>query len=339
MATSKSTSLTTSRTTLPARVAADRVMVKLREAHRALQFVTTIHEAKVVMDAMAAQELFAHRQQLGKELEDFAYAIKIQALAKLGALLAVMPKNVGAVSGKTGSKGEPVLDTTPTLADLGLDKKTSAVAQQLAALPAPVRDAIAARELSVAQARRAEKAQALATRVPLPIDRYRVLYADPPWSYNDKADAGSVQAGGAEKHYPSLSIAELCAMPVSALCEPDAVLFLWVTSPLIFESAALIKAWGFSYRASFVWDKVKHNMGHYNSVRHEFLLVCVRGSCQPDVVELFDSVQSIEKTTHSTKPDAFRTIIDTLYPRGKRLELFARGGDIKGWDRWGNEAI
>ena len=305
-------------------------MVKLREAHRALQFVTTIHEAKVVMDAMAAQELFAHRQQLGKELEDFAYAIKIQALAKLGALLAVMPKNVGAVSGKTGSKGKPVLDTTPTLADIGLDKKTSAVAQQLAALPAPVRDAIAARELSVAQARRAEKAQALATRVPLPIDRYRVLYADPPWSYNDKADAGSVQAGSAEKHYPSLSIAELCAMPVSALCEPDAVLFLWVTSPLIFESAALIKAWGFSYRASFVWDKVKHNMGHYNSVRHEFLLVCVRGSCQPDVVELFDSVQSIEKTTHSTKPDAFRTIIDTIYPRGKRLELFARGGDIKG---------
>ena len=145
-------------------------MVKLREAHRALQFVTTIHEAKVVMDAMAAQELFAHRQQLGKELEDFAYAIKIQALAKLGALLAVMPKNVGAVSGKTGSKGEPVLDTTPTLADIGLDKKTSAVAQQLAALPAPVRDAIAARELSVAQARRAEKAQALATRVPLPIE-------------------------------------------------------------------------------------------------------------------------------------------------------------------------
>jgi hypothetical protein len=291
MATSKFTSLTTSRTTLPARVAADRVMVKLREAHRALQFVTTIHEAKVVMDAMAAQELFAHRQQLGKELEDFAYAIKIQALAKLGALLAVMPKaknRPGPGRGKAGTPAAPAFAGAPeTLADLGLDKKTSAVAQQLAALPAPVRDAIAARELSVAQARRAEKAQALATRVPLPIDRYRVLYADPPWSYNDKADAGSVQAGGAEKHYPSLSIAELCAMPVSALCEPDAVLFLWVTSPLIFESAALIKAWGFSYRASFVWDKVKHNMGHYNSVRHEFLLVCVRGSCQPDVVELF----------------------------------------------------
>ena len=175
MATSKFTSLTTSRTTLPSRVAADRVMVKLREAHRALQFVTTIHEAKVVMDAMAAQELFAHRQQLGKELEDFAYAIKIQALAKLGALLAVMPKSSGVIGrdkkGLTrGSIGIPRVDEPATLADLGLDKKTSAVAQQLAALPAPVRDAIAARELSVAQARRAEKAQALATRVPLPIE-------------------------------------------------------------------------------------------------------------------------------------------------------------------------
>ena len=149
-------------------------MVKLREAHRALQFVTTIHEAKVVMDAMAAQELFAHRQQLGKELEDFAYAIKIQALAKLGALLAVMPKaknRPGPGRGKAGTPAAPAFAGAPeTLADLGLDKKTSAVAQQLAALPAPVRDAIAARELSVAQARRAEKAQALATRVPLPIE-------------------------------------------------------------------------------------------------------------------------------------------------------------------------
>ena len=77
-------------------------------------------------------------------------------------------------------------------------------------------------------------------------------------------------------------------------------------------------------------------MGHYNSVRHEFLLICTRGSCTPDVVELFDSVQSIERTTHSTKPDAFRRIIDTLYPHGKRLELFARCA-VEGWDGFGNQ--
>ena len=78
-------------------------------------------------------------------------------------------------------------------------------------------------------------------------------------------------------------------------------------------------------------------MGHYNSVRHEFLLICVRGSCQPDVVKLFDSVVSEERTTHSKKPETFRTMIDTLYPHGKRLELFARGA-APGWETYGFEA-
>jgi len=133
-----------------------------------------------------------------------------------------------------------------------------------------------------------------------------------------------------------MTIAQLCDLPIPDLCEDNAVLFLWVTSPLLESCFPVIRAWGFTYKASFVWDKVKHNMGHYNSVRHEFLLVCTRGSCTPDVVELFDSVQSIERTTHSTKPEEFRTIIDTLYPHGKRLELFARG-TVEGWDAFGNE--
>jgi N6-adenosine-specific RNA methylase IME4 len=190
---------------------------------------------------------------------------------------------------------------------------------------------------SVAGAVRAVKrAQVLAACPALPTSKYRVLYADPPWAYNDKCDSGAVQSGGAEKHYPSMTIKELCAMPVRDLCDPNAVLFLWVTSPLLFECAPIIDAWGFEYKASFIWDKVKHNMGHYNSVRHELLLICTRGSCTPDTTKLFDSVQSIERTTHSTKPEEFREIIEELYPHGKRLELFARA-KVKGWDAYGNE--
>jgi N6-adenosine-specific RNA methylase IME4 len=86
-----------------------------------------------------------------------------------------------------------------------------------------------------------------------------------------------------------------------------------------------------------VWDKVKHNFGHYNSVRQELLLICTRGSCTPDVKELVDSVQTIERSTkHSEKPEEFRRIIDTLYPKGPRVELFARAKH-EGWDSWGNE--
>jgi N6-adenosine-specific RNA methylase IME4 len=232
---------------------------------------------------------------------------------------------VGTVSGKT------------TLADLGVSKKVASVAQQLADMPTTTREQIARRETTLAKARRELKAVEIRKAVSLPDAKYRVGLADPPWSYHDKADAGSVQAGGAALHYPTMTIAELCALPVSTIFTDDAVLFLWVTSPLLFESLPVVHAWGFTYKASFVWDKVRHNMGHYNSVRHEYLLVCTRGRCTPDHVELFDSVQSIERTTHSTKPAAFRRIIDTLYPNGRRIELFARER-VDGWDAYGFEA-
>lgn len=126
---------------------------------------------------------------------------------------------------------------------------------------------------------------------------------------------------------------------VRAIIEDDAVLFMWVTSPLLEECFPVIRAWGFQYKTSFVWDKVKHNFGHYNSVRHELLLVCTRGSCTPDNLTLFDSVQTIEKSgVHSEKPAEFRAIIDALYTSGKRLELFARQ-PADGWEVWGNEPV
>lgn len=186
----------------------------------------------------------------------------------------------------------------------------------------------------VAACRQIARSEAVKVRPVMPDSKYRVLYADPPWQYGDTRN-GLEGTTGAEAHYPTMSIAELCALPVKDRCEPDAVLFLWVTSPFLAECFAVIKAWGFTYKASFVWDKLKHNLGHYNSVRHEFLLVCTRGSCVPDNPKLYDSVQSVERTRHSEKPAAFRTIIETLYRHGKRLDLFPRS-QVEGWDSYGN---
>jgi len=167
----------------------------------------------------------------------------------------------------------------------------------------------------------------------LPDAKYRVVYADPPWKYdNTQPDYQTEQ----RDHYRVMPIESICNTAVKDLCEDDAVLFIWVTSPMLEDSFRVINAWGFKYKASFVWDKVRHNMGHYNSVRHEMLLVCVRGSCQPDVRKLFDSVVTEESTDHSAKPEIFYEIIETLYPHGKRLELFARK-ERDGWDSHGNE--
>lgn len=163
--------------------------------------------------------------------------------------------------------------------------------------------------------------------------KFRIIYADPAWKYNDKL---TEDYGGTDYHYATLSIGELCALPIQSIAEKDAVLLLWVTSPLLEECFKVISAWGFKYKTSFVWDKVKHNMGHYNSLRHEFLLICTRGSCVPDNNKLYDSVVSEERKGHSQKPDLFYDIIEDLYQHGDKIELFARK-KRKGWAYWGNE--
>lgn len=170
---------------------------------------------------------------------------------------------------------------------------------------------------------------------PLPSRSYRVIYADAPWQYNDKLVG---RCDPAEHPYKTLSVEELCCLRISELAAPDAVLFLWVPSHLLKESFSVIEAWRFEYRASFVWDRVNRHAGRYNRVRHEFLLVCTRGNCLPDDPKLIDSVQVIERSDkHSGKPEEFRRIIDTLYPGGKRIELFRRGDAAEGWEAWGNE--
>lgn len=268
----------------------------------------------------------------------------------LGNQLAAMPKNSGArgrilehLSG--GDESSPPDDVPPTLAEMSVTKKQSSRWQLHARLPDELFESalIDAREneweLSTYDI---EKRTVLYLRAmkfkednpDFPTGKYRVIYADPPWDYGNTMPL--VSFGEQADHYPPMSMEDICAMDVAGIADDDAVLFLWVTSPILEESFEVVKAWGFQYKASFVWDKQKHVMGHYNSVRHELLLVCVRGSCQPDVQKLFDSVISEERTEHSRKPEVFRQIIDTIYPYGKRIELFARR-PIEGWEAYGNE--
>ena len=209
--------------------------------------------------------------------------------------------------------------------DLRVSKDTKTVSNDTSKTGSA--DTIAHREAIAAQA-------SLFGATEAPSDKYRIIYADPPWSYgNTQPDYHTEQ----RDHYPVMELAAICAVPVRDWAENDAVLFLWVTAPILAESFQVIAAWGFEYKTCFVWDKIKHNMGHYNSVRHELLLICTRGSCQPDSQQLFDSVQSIERGKHSAKPVEFYDIIETIYTHGRRLEIFARQ-EREGWSSYGHIA-
>lgn len=167
---------------------------------------------------------------------------------------------------------------------------------------------------------------------------FQVIYADPPWQYTSgDQHSNETQETVIGNHYPSMPLADICDLPVADIADRDSVLFMWTTSPLLEDSFKVINAWGFKYKASMVWDKVKHNVGHYVSVRHELLLICTKGS-PPKVPRLVDSVYEEPRTKHSRKPAYFSSLIMDLYPEANRVELFRRGEAPDGWSIWGNEA-
>lgn len=258
----------------------------------------------------------------------------VEAEAEAERRVKISQSRRGETTQKVGESQKHDTETAERVAQLvGTNRQYVSDAKRLHSEAPALFEKVKSGELSITQAKREHIKSRAPEPPPLPTGKYRVIYADPPWQYgNTQPDYHAVQ----DDHYALMTIDELCAMPVKDMAEDNAVLFMWVTSPILPESLAVISSWGFKYKASFVWDKVKHNMGHYNSVRHEFLFVCVRGSCQPDVQKLFDSVVSIERTEHSVKPEFFREIIDTIYPNGKRIELFARR-PADGWECYGNE--
>ena len=172
--------------------------------------------------------------------------------------------------------------------------------------------------------------------------KFTVIYTDPPWeslaAASHKDEYGHIES----LHYPTLTVEQIADLkvdgrPVVDLAMDDAVLFIWVVSSYLDRFWPVLEAWGFEYKTSYIWDKVKHSYGNYNSIRHELLLLCTRGSAQPPSGVLHDSVVTQERGEHSAKPEAFRQIIDELYPQGRRIELFARGELPANWKGWGNE--
>lgn len=168
------------------------------------------------------------------------------------------------------------------------------------------------------------------------LDRlYPVVYADPPWRYeHSMTDNRKI-----ENQYPTMSLQEICDLPVTDIATPDAVLFLWTTSPKLAESMDVINAWGFVYRTCIVWDKERIGMGYYARQQHELLLVASRGSIPvPEPANRPSSVVRIKRDDeHSAKPHEFYGLIERMYPEYERIELFARNSR-DGWAAWGNQA-
>jgi len=172
------------------------------------------------------------------------------------------------------------------------------------------------------------------------MSKYNIIYADPPWSYKDKALAGN---RGACCKYSTQSAEWLNSLNVASIAEDDCLLFLWVTMPKLNECFELIEKWGFTYKTcAFTWvkrNKVARSwfwgMGRWTRANAELCLLATKGKPK----RLSAAVHSVVDTSiegHSKKPDIVRDKIVQLCGDMPRIELFARK-KVDGWDTWGNE--
>lgn len=170
---------------------------------------------------------------------------------------------------------------------------------------------------------------------------FRCILADPPWEYPEGFNSQPHDHDGPITHdkplpYPSMTVDEICALPVAELASKNCRLWLWATSRYLPAAFRVMEAWGFRYRQTLVWHKPDGNMGGGvapNSA--EFLLVGVRGN-RKIKRKLKHSVHSLAHgRQHSRKPREWLFLIEQV-DEGPRLELFARQ-KRPGWHVWGNE--
>lgn len=174
--------------------------------------------------------------------------------------------------------------------------------------------------------------------IPFPDKKYQIIYADPPWVYQDKSKS---HGGGAESHYICTPTSEMCDWNIPA--DKDSVCLMWCTYPQLEDGLTLMRSWGFKYKTvAFTWVKVNKNgsvymgMGRHTRANAEICLLGVKGNGVKRVNAGIYNTQIHGREKHSKKPDAFRKDIEKLYGDVPRIELFARNR-TDGWDVWGNE--
>lgn len=169
---------------------------------------------------------------------------------------------------------------------------------------------------------------------------YDIIYMDPPWWYQGQSMTGPKKQATShlDMHYPQMKDNELMDMPIYDMLNDNALVYMWVGSPILHRAMKIAEHWGLSYATiAFVWDKQITNPGFYTMSQHEICLVFKKGKIpQPRGIRNAKQLISEKRREHSRKPDEVRTRIEAMHPTQSKLELFARTTS-KGWDVWGNE--
>ena len=325
------------------------MLVKLDHARALLNECRTVEDAKGVGDIAAAAQTYARQAKLGQEAENYAFEIRMRAERRMGEILLVTPRNVGAAAKLNAiPRGNSV--QPPTLAELHIPPKRSMQAQQLATLPAAEFEKVAARETSLVEVKREMKERAreqhrqenrVVVEQTKPVDlwasgaKFSTIVIDPPWDWGDEGDID--QMGRARPTYQTMPLPELAALPISSVADADSHMYLWITNRSLPKGFALLDGWGFRYITCITWVKPSFGMGNYYRGQTEQVLFGVRGSLmlkRRDAGTVLHAPRG--SGGHSSKPDEFYAMVESCSP-GPYLDMFSRR-DRPGWRSWGAEA-
>lgn len=175
-------------------------------------------------------------------------------------------------------------------------------------------------------------------------DKFACVMADPPWRFTNRTGKVAPEHKRLAR-YPTMTLDDICALPVAEHLEDRAHCYMWVPNALLPEGLQVLSAWGFEYKSNIVWHKIRKDggsdgrgVGFYFRNVTEILLFGVRGKnvrTLPPGRRQVNMMQT-RKREHSRKPDEQYDLIESC-SWGPYLELFGRGVR-EGWTVWGNQA-
>lgn len=323
-------------------------LIHFEKAKRELELATSIDEVKELRDKAEALRLYMKQADQSLVMQNQCAEIKVRAERRAGEILKVSGRKQG--ERDNIQRFHNATFEVPKLEDIGITKSQSSRWQDIAKIPEPVFEqhiarATASGELTSAGLLKLSKKfkspgdKAQEKYETCDIDdlneliisgrKFRCIYADPPWRYDNQATRAST-----DNHYATMSVQDIKALPVGDLCDIQAHLHLWTTNAFLFKCREILDAWGFEYKSVFLWVKPQMGIGNYWRVSHEFLVLGVKGGLEFQDRSQMSWLQA-PRTRHSSKPEEVRAIIEKVSP-GPYLELFGRKMR-EGWVTWGNE--
>lgn len=174
--------------------------------------------------------------------------------------------------------------------------------------------------------------------------KFSTILADPPWRFTNRTGKVAPEHKRLAR-YPTMTLEDICELPVADHLEDRAHCYLWVPNALLPDGLQVLSAWGFTYKSNIIWHKIRKDggsdgrgVGFYFRNVTEILLFGVRGKNVRTLAPGRRQVNFLasRKREHSRKPDEQYELIESC-SWGPYLELFGRG-KRKDWTVWGNQA-